>query len=243
VETLVFGEGDLERVDAMVREELGRGNRAYYVLPRIDAVEEEKRSVVAAAERLKREGMEGYGVGILHGRMSAAEKERVMKEFRDGRIQLLVATTVVEVGIDVPEATIMVIIAAERYGLAQLHQLRGRVGRGPAASRCCLVASGDADEAAQTRLDVMKTCTTGMKVAEADLDMRGPGDLLGARQTGALPLRFVHLVRDHRLIERARQLAEGWLAQDPGLKSTASAGARKAILRMLSLGFSLGDVG
>jgi ATP-dependent DNA helicase RecG len=150
---------------------------------------------------------------------------------------------VIEVGIDVPEATAMVVIAAERYGLAQLHQLRGRVGRGARRSRCYLVASQDADETAQARLDVMTSCSSGMKVAEADLQMRGPGDLLGARQTGALPLRFVHLVRDYHLIERARELAESWLAKDPGLKSEASNGAGAAIRRMLSMGFSLGDVG
>ena len=116
-----------------------------------------------------------------------------MREFRDGAIDVLVCTTVVEVGIDVPEATIIVIVAAERYGLAQLHQLRGRVGRGEKASRCCIVASSDADEAALERLAKMRECTTGAAVAEADLALRGPGDLLGARQTGALPLKFVHL--------------------------------------------------
>ena len=243
IETLIFDEKQLGSVDEIVRSELAAGNRAYYVLPRIDAPDEEKRSVAATAERLKRGPLRDCRVEIMHGRMGAADKERVMAQFRDGIIQVLVSTTVVEVGIDVPEATVMAIIAAERYGLAQLHQLRGRVGRGAAASRCCLVASQDADDAACERLRLMTTCTTGMKVAEADLELRGPGDLLGARQTGALPLRFVHLVRDHRLIERARSLAEGWLKSDPGLRSPESAGARRAILAMLSHGFSLGDVG
>jgi ATP-dependent DNA helicase RecG len=242
VETLLFDETRTAAVEDLVRSELAACNRAYYVLPRIDAPDEERRSVAATAERLKRT-LRDYRVEIMHGRMNSAEKERVMKGFRDGAIQVLVSTTVVEVGIDVPEATMMAIIAAERYGLAQLHQLRGRVGRGPAPSRCCLVASADADEAARARLQMMTTCTTGMKVAEADLQMRGPGDLLGARQTGALPLRFMHLVRDYHLIERARELAEDWLARDPGLRSPTSAAARKAIRRMLSLGFSLGDVG
>ena len=243
VETFVFDEKQLGTVDEIVRGELAAGNRAYYVLPRIDAPDEEKRSVAATAERLKRGALKDYRVEIMHGRMSAADKERVMAQFRDGAIQALVSTTVVEVGIDVPEATVMAIIAAERYGLAQLHQLRGRVGRGAAASRCCLVASEDADEAARERLRLMTICTTGMKVAEADLELRGPGDLLGARQTGALPLRFVHLVRDHRLIERARSLAEEWLKSDPGLRGPESVGARRAIRTMLSHGFSLGDVG
>ena len=243
IETTVFDENQMQQVDAIVREELARGNRVYYVLPRIDAPDEEKRSVAATAQRLKGGPLKDYRVEIMHGRMSSADKERVMAQFRDGAVQVLVSTTVVEVGIDVPEATVMAIIAAERYGLAQLHQLRGRVGRGQAASRCCLVASSDADDAARERLRMMVACTTGMKVAEADLQMRGPGDLLGARQTGALPLRFVHLVRDYHLIERARELAEGWLRTDPGLRGPASANARRAIKRMLSLGFSLGDVG
>ena len=243
IETLLFDEKDQGDVDEIVRSELAAGNRAYYVLPRIDAPDEEQRSVAATAERLKRGALKDYRIEIMHGRMSPADKERVMAQFRDGAVQALVSTTVVEVGIDVPEATVMAIVAAERYGLAQLHQLRGRVGRGAAASRCCLVASQDADEAARDRLKLMTTCTTGMKVAEADLELRGPGDLLGARQTGALPLRFVHLVRDHRLIERARSLAEGWLKSDPGLRSPRSASSRRAIMAMLSHGFSLGDVG
>jgi ATP-dependent DNA helicase RecG len=175
--------------------------------------------------------------------MSAAEKHRAMRSFRDGAIDVLVCTIVVEVGIDVPEATIIVVLAAERYGLAQLHQLRGRVGRGEKPSRCCLVASADVDDVALERLRTMRECTTGALVADADLRLRGPGDLLGARQTGALPLRFIHLIRDHRTIERARMLADEWLARDPSLATPASNGARAAVKKMLSLGFSLGDVG
>jgi ATP-dependent DNA helicase RecG len=243
VETMVFAESQLSKVDEIVLNELAGGNRAYYVLPRIDAPEEEKRSVAATAERLRHGVLKNYRIEIMHGRMRVADKERVMAQFRDGAIQVLVSTTVVEVGIDVPEATMMAIIAAERYGLAQLHQLRGRVGRGQAPSRCCLVASDDADDAARERLELMRMCTTGTKVAETDLELRGPGDLLGARQTGALPLRFVHLVRDHRLIERARSLAQSWLLHDPGLRGSESGGVRAAIRRMLSQGFSLGDVG
>ncbi len=149
-----------------------------------------------------------------------------MRAFRDGATRRLVSTTVVEVGIDVPEATVIVIVAAERYGLAQLHQLRGRVGRGRAASRCCLVVSREADDAALERLEVMMACSSGAEVAREDLRIRGPGDLLGARQTGALPLKFIHLVRDPRTIENARAMAEQWLRGDPGLKSPASQGAR-----------------
>lgn len=246
IATEIVSEDDLECVHEVVRQELAAGRRAYYILPLIESDEtedeEDLRSVIAMAERLSAGALKGFKVGLLHGRMRSAEKDRVMREFRDGAIDALVSTTVVEVGIDVPEATVMVVIAAERYGLAQLHQLRGRVGRGEWASRCCLVASRGADAQALERLDIMAASTSGAAVAEMDLRLRGPGDLLGARQTGALPLRFVHFVRDHQTVERARAMAERWLQRDPGLDSPASAGARIALRRMLSLGFSLGDV-
>ncbi|HYL57714.1 MAG TPA: helicase-related protein, partial [Candidatus Acidoferrales bacterium] len=204
---------------------------------------DEAKSVSATAARLAKGVLRGARIGATHGRSGAVEKDRVMRAFRDGEIDLLVSTTVVEVGIDVPEATAIVIDAAERYGLAQLHQLRGRVGRGARASRCYLVASRDADSASAERLEVMRQCTSGAAVAEADLQMRGPGDLLGSRQAGALPLRFVGWIRDPRTIERARLLAEEWLRRDPSLSAPESEGAREAVRNMLTLGFSLGDVG
>ncbi|HXN14170.1 MAG TPA: ATP-dependent DNA helicase RecG [Candidatus Acidoferrales bacterium] len=243
ITTEVHTEDDIARVHDSLRSEIEAGGRAYYVVPFIDGDEDEAKSVAATALRLKKGALRGARIGTMHGRMTAAEKDRAMREFRDGAIDVLVCTTVVEVGIDVPEATMIVVVAAERYGLAQLHQLRGRVGRGEKASRCCIVASSDADEAALERLRVMRECTTGAAVAEADLRLRGPGDLLGARQTGALPLKFVHLIRDHRTIERARKLADEWIARDPSLASRESEGARAAVRKMLALGFSLGDVG
>jgi len=244
VKTEIFPEDRLDEVDAMVHGEIARGHRAYYVLPLIDNDEEEElKTVTAMAARIGKGRLKDAGVGILHGRMKAMEKDRVMREFRDGIINVLISTTVVEVGIDVPEATVIAIIAAERYGLAQLHQLRGRVGRGRDASRCCFVMSRDADEAAQARLKVMIDCTTGNQVAQADLDMRGPGDLLGARQTGALPLRFLRFVNDPMMIGRAREMAEEWRKKDPALATAASRGAKAAVRGMLALGFSLADVG
>jgi ATP-dependent DNA helicase RecG len=243
IATEIYTEDEIARVHDGLRAEIDAGGRAYYVVPFIEGDEDEARSVSATAARLKKGTLRGARIGTMHGRMGAAEKDRAMREFRDGAVDLLVCTTVVEVGIDVPEATIIVVDAAERYGLAQLHQLRGRVGRGEKPSRCCLVASNEADEAALKRLSVMRECTTGAQIAEADLRLRGPGDLLGARQTGALPLRFVHLVRDHRTIERARKMADDWLRRDPSLASRESEGARAAVRKMLALGFSLGDVG
>ncbi|MGH7865306.1 MAG: ATP-dependent DNA helicase RecG, partial [Candidatus Binataceae bacterium] len=244
VATELFGEDQLDAVDAMVKREIDANHRAYYVLPRIDAGEDEDlRSVNATAARLRKGALKGARIAVMHGRMRADDKERVMKDFRDGAVDVLVATTVIEVGIDVAAATLIVIFAAERYGLAQLHQLRGRVGRGAAASRCILVVSSDADSNARERLAVMARCRNGSAVAEEDLRLRGPGDLLGSRQTGALPLRFGDFIRDARMIEEARGLAEGWLRCDPTLQSPASDGARAAVRRMLAYGFSLADVG
>jgi ATP-dependent DNA helicase RecG len=246
VKTEIFPEDRLGEVDAMVDDEVARGHRAYYVLPLIDSDDDEDaevKTVTAMAARIRKGRLKAAGVGILHGRMKAVEKDRVMREFRDGIINVLISTTVVEVGIDVPEATVIAIIAAERYGLAQLHQLRGRVGRGKDASRCCLVMSRDADEAAQARLKVMIECTTGNAVAQADLELRGPGDLLGARQTGALPLRFLRFINDPMMIGRAREMAEAWLKTDAALASAASRGAKAAVRKMLALGFSLADIG
>jgi ATP-dependent DNA helicase RecG len=242
ITTRVICEDNLPDADKAVLAELKRGNRAYYVAPMIEGEGEEATSVIAVARRLSDGPFHGRRVGILHGRMRPAEKDRVMREFRDGAIEVLASTTVIEVGIDVPEATMMVVMAAERYGLAQLHQLRGRVGRGEAQSQCWLVSSPDADENARERLEILARTSSGAEVAHEDLRLRGPGDLLGARQTGALPLRFAHLIRDVRLIERAGQLADEWMRRDPGLDSSESAGIRRALERLLNFGFSLGDV-
>src|SRR6266851_610784 len=243
ITTEIYNDEDLARVHAGLAAEIDAGGRAYYVVPFIDGEDDEAKSVSATAARLAKGPLRRARIGTMHGRMSAAEKDRAMREFRDGAIDLLVCTTVVEVGIDVPEATVIVVDSAERYGLAQLHQLRGRVGRGEKPSRCCLVASRDAEEPGLARLELMRECTTGAAVAEADLKLRGPGDLLGSRQTGALPLRFVHLIRDLRTIERARKMADDWLRRDPSLSSADSQNAREALKKMLALGFSMGDVG
>jgi ATP-dependent DNA helicase RecG len=243
ITTEVVGEEELTSVDASVRVELEQGRRAYYVLPLIEGQHDDPDSVVATAKRLGGGPLEGFAIGILHGRMRTAEKDEVMRRFRRGTLQVLVSTTVVEVGIDVPQASIIVVVAAERYGLAQLHQLRGRVGRGAEASRGYLIVSDQASPQARLRAERLALCKTGAEVAQLDLTMRGPGDLFGARQTGALPLRFASLIRDLALIEQAGDLAEEWLQHDPELTAAESSGLRTALARMLDFGFSLGDVG
>ena len=152
-------------------------------------------------------------VALLHGRMPVAERERVMQCFASGEIDVLVATTVIEVGIDVPNATVMVVEHAERFGLAQLHQLRGRVGRGPAPSICVLMAHGRLTPEARARLDAMKETCDGFVIAERDLAIRGPGELLGTRQSGLARLRVADLVRDQDLIPQARAEAERLVAE------------------------------
>jgi ATP-dependent DNA helicase RecG len=238
VRTEVVGEDALGLIDSRVRAQLEEGRQAYYVLPMIEG-EDDPDSVFATAKRLRSGPLRGFAVGILHGRMRPVDRDEVMRQFRDGTVQALVSTTVVEVGVDVPEASIIVIIAAERYGLAQLHQLRGRVGRGHVASQCCLVVSQHCAPQARARVERLAQCQSGAEVANLDLHLRGPGDLLGARQTGALPLRFARFIHDVGLIERAGELADEWLQHDPELTSAESAGIRAALARMLEFGCSL----
>ncbi len=202
-----------------VREEVRKGNRAYIVLPLIE--ESEKLDLLSAtewAEHLKKEIFPEFRVGLLHGRMSPQEKERVMRDFKRGQIQILVSTTVIEVGVDVPEATVMVIEHAERFGLSQLHQLRGRVGRSPRPSYCFLVAHEVSPSSeAWRRLKVLTETTDGFRIAEEDLKLRGPGEFLGTKQHGYLEFRRADMVRDYELLLMAREEAFRLLEEDPAL--------------------------
>ncbi|PYQ17673.1 MAG: hypothetical protein DMF79_16985 [Acidobacteria bacterium] len=200
VRTLVRPASDRREVLDLVRREVTAGRQAFVVYPLVE--ESEKLEDVKAATEAAAEwqaALPGMTVGLLHGRLKGAEKEAVMGAFTKGEIQVLVATTVVEVGVDVPNATVMVIEHAERYGLAQLHQLRGRVGRGGGAS-----------------LDVMSATEDGFVIAEKDLEIRGPGDFFGTRQWGMPAFRVGHLIRDRDLLERARTEAFRWVEEPPG---------------------------
>lgn len=208
----------LPRVWAFVRRELEQGRQGYVVYPRIEAGEsDEVRAVEGEYERIKEE-MRPYRVGLLHGQLTPEHKETVMNEFRTGVLHLLVSTTVVEVGVDVPNATVMVVEDAEQFGLAQLHQLRGRIGRGSHASHCILIA-GRGDPEADSRLRVLERTSDGFEIAEADLVLRGPGDLVGRQQSGVPDFRFGDLRRDRPLVEMARDLVRNGL--DAGLVSTS----------------------
>ena len=196
-------------------------------------LEDSDKLPLAAAESMARElsrtVLKGIRLGLVHGQMPADERDRVMRSFRQGEVRVLVATSVIEVGIDVPGATLMVVEHAERFGLAQLHQLRGRVGRGRGESHCVLIHYGARDDESRRRLEVMERTADGFEVAEADLRFRGAGEPLGARQAGAQGFRVAHLIRDHEVLAEARQEARDWLAQDPDLRSEASLRVREVL--------------
>jgi ATP-dependent DNA helicase RecG len=202
----------------LVRREVEAGRQAYVVYPLV--AESEKLEDVKAATEMAAEwsaALPGVRVGLLHGRLKGAEKEAVMAAFSSGAIQVLVATTVVEVGVDVANATVMVIEHAERFGLAQLHQLRGRVGRGGQAGTCVLITHGKLSEVARERIEVLLRSEDGFAIAERDLEIRGPGEFFGTRQSGLPAFRAAKLLRDRELLERARREAFAWLdAQPPG---------------------------
>ena len=173
-------------------------------------------------------------VGLVHGRLDIVERDRVMRAFKQGELDVLVATTVIEVGVDVPAATVMVIHDADRFGLAQLHQLRGRVGRGGAASHCVLLAQGTLGEDAEQRLGAMVATTDGFRIAEQDLLLRGPGELLGPRQAGVPRLRFGDLAQHTALLLEARRHAERILDEDPDLVRPEHGPLRRAIARRVA---------
>jgi ATP-dependent DNA helicase RecG len=201
-----------------LRRHLDDGRQAYVVCPLIEESETRvARAAEAEAERLRAAELAGYRVGCLHGRLRPAERREIMARFKAGELDVLVATTVIEVGVDVPNATIMIVQEADRFGLAQLHQLRGRVGRGAEQSYCLLVSRPreELTESAVERLEAMVATTDGFELAERDLEIRGEGQLLGARQSGFSDLRFVRLRRDKDLLERARDAARG--LDDEGL--------------------------
>ena len=204
-----------------LRKHLDAGRQAYVVCPLIEESEtSQARAAEAEAERLRGAELRGYRVGLLHGRLRPAERRELMARFKAHELDVLVATTVIEVGVDVPNATIMIVQEADRFGLAQLHQLRGRVGRGAEQSYCLLIsrAREDLTDAAVARLEALVRTTDGFELAEVDLDIRGGGQLLGTRQSGLTDLRFARLRADRELLERARALADELVDVDGPLR-------------------------
>jgi ATP-dependent DNA helicase RecG len=223
--------------------EIAAGRQVYVVCPLVEESEAiDLRAATEMAERLQREVFPQLRVGLLHGRMSFADKERVMREFKAGDIHILVSTTVIEVGIDVPNASVMLIEHAERFGLSQLHQLRGRVGRGPFKSYCVLMGA-TASGSARRRIDAMAQTNDGFKIAEVDLSIRGPGDFFGTRQSGLPEFRVADLLRDGAALEEARQEAFALLARDPKLAQPEHRALRAALLARWRGKLDLASVG
>ncbi|MDO8462621.1 MAG: ATP-dependent DNA helicase RecG [Deltaproteobacteria bacterium] len=218
IETRVVAERDREKVYLVLEKTIARGEQGFIVYPLVEESEKlDLKDATQMAERL-RERFPEIAIGLLHGRLSGDEKEAVMRDFKNKKISLLVATTVIEVGIDIPNATLMVIEHAERFGLAQLHQLRGRIGRGEKASRCLLMVGGARSEEGRRRLAVMEKTQDGFKIAEEDLAIRGPGEFLGTRQSGLPDFHLANLVRDLPILNVAREEAFSLIDKDPELR-------------------------
>jgi len=205
-----------QRIYTFIKKHLDKGLRAYIVCPLVEENDGDLAAAKQYAEKLRNEHFEAYNVGLLHGKMKAKEKEKVMSDFASGNINLLVATTVIEVGVDVPESVIMVIENAERFGLSQLHQLRGRVGRGNEKSYCILISDA-AGESTRSRLDIMCKTDDGFKIADKDLELRGPGDFFGSRQSGIPKMKIADLTQNMDAVRQSKQASEEILTKDPHL--------------------------
>jgi ATP-dependent DNA helicase RecG len=215
IKTFVRATEKLPKVFDFIRKKIAGGRQAYIVYPRADVADEDKdiKAVTKEFENVRR-ALAPYQAGLLHGRIKPAEKELVMRDFRANKIQALVATSLIEVGVDIPNATVMLIENAEHFGLAQLHQLRGRIGRGAHESFCILISDAQ-DDGARSRLKILETARDGFQIAEADLKLRGPGELLGQQQSGSMKLRFGNLVEDLNLIRQAREVVAKALGTTP----------------------------
>lgn len=217
-----------------IKQQLSAGRQGYIVCPMIEENSGELQAAATYAEDIAQNAFSGYRVGLLHGKLSSKEKDAVMESFQKHEIDLLVCTTVVEVGIDVPNATVMLIENSDRFGLSQLHQLRGRVGRGKHQSYCILMTDHVTDESRQ-RLRLMSSTTDGFKIAEEDLKMRGPGDFFGQRQHGLPPLKIADLTKDMLLFEETKNLTREILEKDPELNLPEYRALRLEVLRLFAL--------
>jgi ATP-dependent DNA helicase RecG len=225
------------------RKKLDEGRQGFVIVPLVDETDtKEAANVQQTLEALSRGELAGYRLGMLHGRLTPSEKEAAMLAFARGQTQVLVATSVIEVGIDVPNATLMTIEGGEWFGLAQLHQLRGRVSRGSHPGYVCVFASPATDEAVQ-RMDAFTRTTDGFELAEIDFQLRGPGDLFGTRQHGLPPLRIADMVRDVSVLEEARPAAQTLIAADPELSNPAYERLKRMVLVRYGEALDLGDVG
>ena len=231
VDTFAVDERYRQRINKFIRKQVEAGHQVFIVCPLVgqeDQLPDERKAAAAYAKTLREEVFPDLRVCLLHGKMKPKEKEKVMEDFAAGNGDILVATTVVEVGVDVPNATCMVVENAERFGLSQLHQLRGRVGRGQAKSYCILLSEHPSEET-KRRLKVMTKTNDGFEISREDLALRGPGDFFGQRQHGLPALKIADLSCDMALLDEAQQAAKGWMAQDPELEKPESGALRSRI--------------
>ncbi len=243
VKNAVVGPDYRKRAWKFIYDEIKKGRQAYVICPAIEASEEEggtkdpsaPENVTDYTEQLKKVFPKEVRIGMLHGQMKGAEKEKIMEDFKNRETDLLVSTTVVEVGVDVPNATVIMVENAERFGLAELHQLRGRVGRGEWQSYCIMVNTSDTEKAAE-RLDILNHSNDGFRIAEEDLRLRGPGDIFGVRQSGELNFRIADIYQDADVMKMAKDSVERLLAEDPQITSPGHAELRKLLDRYLDKG-------
>ncbi|MEO0629501.1 MAG: ATP-dependent DNA helicase RecG [Planctomycetota bacterium] len=243
IETTTATPDDRAEVYQRVRDAIEAGDQAYVVVPAIDANSEIGLvGVRETTQELETKLLTGVRIATVHGRLKRQTREHIMERFRRGLVDVLVATTVIEVGVDVPNATVMVVEQADRFGLAQLHQLRGRVGRGSKPSWCCLVSDPKTPDGAE-RLRVLTESRDGFRIAERDFEIRGPGEIFGARQSGLPPFRVADLIRDSELLALARRDAQEWVNRSPTLSDPNEQILRRRVLKTHGEWIGLGDVG
>jgi ATP-dependent DNA helicase RecG len=242
VHTRVLPESRSDEAYRFVKDRIERGEQAFIVVPAVEESDFGLKDVAGHLARLESGPLRGARLAGMHGRMKPDERDAIMDRFRAGEIDALVATVVIEVGVDVPNATVMVIEHADRFGLAQLHQLRGRVGRGPKGGVCVMVAEPTTDDG-RARIEAIRSTDDGFRVSELDLAIRGPGELFGSKQSGLPPFKVADLTRDLGLLERARRDAGEWIARSPLLAGDGEHLLRKKVLNTYGEALGLGDVG
>jgi ATP-dependent DNA helicase RecG len=244
VQTKVFYEKQRQRVYDIIRRELTKGHQAFIVYPLVEESEAlDLKDATRMAEHLQKDVFPERRVGLVHGRMKNADKDRVMEQFKAGEIDILVATTVIEVGIDMPQASLMVVEHAERFGLSQLHQLRGRVGRRDIPSACILLAQHTGTDDARRRLRIMEETNDGFRIAEEDMAIRGPGEMLGIRQSGLPDFRIANIIKDARLLNEAKEEAFSLIEKDPDLNRPEHEALRAVLLHRWAGRMDLAKIG
>ncbi len=233
IETYAVTGGYRERAYEFIRKQVNEGRQAYIVCPLIEQSETDLKSATEYRENIELKYFPDYKVGLLHGKMTPAEKDEVMTDFKEGRTDILVSTTVIEVGVDVPNAVVMMIENADRFGLSQLHQLRGRVGRGREKSYCILVTDNHSEEA-KKRLKIISSLTDGFRISEEDLKLRGPGDFFGNRQHGLPALKIADIAADTEMLSEVTAIAERIISEDPELVSEENRGLRGEVMRLFA---------